>query len=122
MTIHTGEARRVAVFDVAQPASVAQPTNLTGHPPIMSAVAACRIGLLRDRQYLTGIDEVRVVDTAGAGDALILVAVAVEALRDRPQGIAGHHRVSARRLGRWRWRWRRGGGGGRAPCPPRRFP
>ncbi len=67
---------------------------------------------LGNRQHLTGVDQVGVGDSAGGGDLVVLVAVAVETLRDRPQRVTRDHRVGAR-CGRWRWWRRRRGCGGR---------
>lgn len=69
-------------------------------------------GWRRNDQDLSGEDQVGIRDVIGAGDQREACAIAVEADRQIPQRVTGHHRVvrQRRRSLRW-WRWRRRGVG-----------
>src|SRR5215208_6560225 len=82
----------------------------TGEGPHSKAARVIRLGppaslRLRNGQHLARMNQVGVADAAGAGDLVVLVAVTVEVLGDRRQGVAGDHGVRARRWRRWRGRW-----------------
>src|SRR5215212_7077629 len=111
-TAHAIAHRRVKLrryTPVFWPRHRGKPPPLIGAPKTMVARAfqpGPIVPALRNREHLTRMNQVRVGDAAGLGDHLILAAVAVEAFRDRPQGVSRDDRVCPRSGRRWRGRRR----------------